>query len=110
VLPNVEQLPGVVADRRGRQSDVDVEPSVAAIGDPTDLTNDIGEDRQIAHSRGWHFHALLDRNVAGARLDRMGLAADAIGGDYSGGHGRNILALSFFALPSSLIDRSPSSR
>ena len=55
--------------------------------DRNDPADDLRRDVVVLDRRHRHFDALLDRDGAGAVLDRGGIGADAIDGCQSQGHG-----------------------
>ena len=77
---HVDQLPGIVADGRGGQRDAHLEQAMAQIADGEHAADDLGEHDIVVDRRKRHLDALLDRNGAGAALDRARIAADVIDG------------------------------
>ena len=76
---HVQKLAGIRADRRGGQPDADLE-QVFSVGRASclDLSDELVEDEAVVDCRDRHFHALLDRDGAGALRDRRGVGAHVI--------------------------------
>ncbi len=83
---HVEELPGIVADGLAGERDADLELPVLPLGDLLDPADDAREHEFIVDRRQRHLDALLDRDRAGARLDRAGIAADTVDGLQAGAH------------------------
>jgi hypothetical protein len=75
---HVHQLASVAADRRDSKRDLDLEDAAAAIDNVPRFANDVGKNLFVADRRQGRFDALLDRNGAGALLDRVGARANSV--------------------------------
>ncbi len=77
---HVEQLPGIIAHGRGSERNAHLEPALLLGDDFVHPADDALQHERVADCRERHLDALLDRDGAGTRLDRAGIAADAIDG------------------------------
>jgi hypothetical protein len=84
---HVDELAGILPDGLGRKRDAHLEDALFPRLDRNDPADDLRQDGFVLDRRHRHFDALLDRDGAGAVLDRGGIGADAIDGFQSRGHG-----------------------
>src|SRR5262249_29652159 len=79
---------GIVSDGLDRERDADLEQAAGPFGNALDATDDFRAHEIVHDRRDRHLDALLDRNGAGALLDRTRLAAHEVDDLQTRRHGR----------------------